>query len=349
MLGSRVHQAGMDAGERWTLLDVVGQPIYGWDSRGHRTRNTFDALRRPSDFFVRDADGGERLVGRTVYGESEPVPEARNLRGRIARILDAAGIVTHERYDFKGNLLASRRQFVKDYASPIDWEGAPEVESETFATTTTYDAQNRPVSVTTPDGSVLRPTFNEGSLLQAVDVELRGAATPTAFVSDIDYDARGRRTRIAYGNGIETTLEYDATTARLTRLVTSRGADRLQELAYTYDPAGHIVHVADDAQQTIYFANQVVAPHNDYTYDATYRLVGAEGREHIGQVSQPQSTWDDTFRVQLPHPGDGQRMRRYVERYEYDAVGNLLSLAHRAAQGDWTSRNSTHTTRMRTC
>ena len=29
-------------------------------------------------------------------------------------------------------------------------------------------------------------------------------------------------------------------------------------------------------------------------------------------------------------------MRRYVERYEYDALGNLLAIAHRAAQGDWT-------------
>ena len=29
-------------------------------------------------------------------------------------------------------------------------------------------------------------------------------------------------------------------------------------------------------------------------------------------------------------------MRRYLERYEYDAVGNLLSLAHQAAQGNWT-------------
>ena len=29
-------------------------------------------------------------------------------------------------------------------------------------------------------------------------------------------------------------------------------------------------------------------------------------------------------------------MRRYIERYEYDAVGNFLRLIHQAANGNWT-------------
>ena len=32
-----------------------------------------------------------------------------------------------------------------------------------------------------------------------------------------------------------------------------RGAEPLQDLRYTYDPAGNITHIRDDAQQTIYF------------------------------------------------------------------------------------------------
>ena len=36
MLGNRVHQASMEAGERWMLNDVTGKPIRAWDSRGHR-------------------------------------------------------------------------------------------------------------------------------------------------------------------------------------------------------------------------------------------------------------------------------------------------------------------------
>ena len=110
----------------------------------------------------------------------------------------------------------------------------------------------------------------------------------------------------------------------------------LQDLSYTYDPAGNITHIRDDAQQTIYFNNQVVTPDNDYTYDAIYRLIHADGREHIGQLSQPQTTWDDQFRVHLPQPGDGQAMRSYTEQYHYDAVGNFLQLIHQAANGNWT-------------
>lgn len=122
---------------------------------------------------------------------------------------------------------------------------------------------------------------------------------------------------------------------RLTHLHTLRGSERLQDLSYTYDPGGNITHIEDGAQQTIYFSNQVVTPSNDYSYDAIYRLITAEGREHIGQAAQPQTTWDDRFRVGLPHPNDGQAMRRYTERYEYDAVGNFLQLTHRATNGDW--------------
>ena len=105
---------------------------------------------------------------------------------------------------------------------------------------------------------------------------------------------------------------------------------------YTYDPAGNITHIRDDAQQTIYFNGQVVRPQCDYVYDAIYRLINATGREHIGQLAQPQTTWNDEFRVNLPQPGDGQAMRNYTEQYLYDAVGNFEKLIHQAANGNWT-------------
>lgn len=336
MLGTRVHQSGADAGERWTLLDVLGQPIYAWDSRGQRSRHTFDALRRPSEHFVSDQSNSERLVVRTEYGESLPAAEVSNLRGRIAQIFDGAGTVTNEEYDFKGNLLVSRRQFLEDYKSSIDWGANPVLESETFVTTKSYDAQNRTDSITTPDGSVYRPTYNVGGLLERIEIGLRGATTSTQFVSDVDYDAYGRRTHVHYGNGVAATFEYDPMSSRLNRLSTSRGSRLLQDLVYTDDPTGHIVHVADNAQQAIYFANQVVGAASSYSYDALYRLITAEGREHVGQLSQAQNSWDDAFRTRLPHPGDGQAMRRYVEHYDYDALGNILTTVHRAAQGNWT-------------
>ncbi len=80
----------------------------------------------------------------------------------------------------------------------------------------------------------------------------------------------------------------------------------------------------------------MVPPQCDYAYDAIYRLINATGREHIGQLAQPQTTWNDEFRVNLPQPGDGQAMRNYTEQYLYDAVGNFEKLIHQAANGNWT-------------
>jgi RHS repeat-associated protein len=275
-------------------------------------------------------------VNRTVYGESRPNPEAHNLRGQVVQHCDQAGVVTSEAYDFKGNLLTSQRQLVMEYKSTLNWSTVPALDPQVFTSHMTYDALNRPISVTSPDGSIYRPRFNEANLLERVDVHLRGATTSAPFVTNIDYDAKGQRTRIEYGNGVRTTYAYDPLTFRLTHLRTLRGADRLQDLGYTYDPVGNITHIHDDAQQTIYFHNQVVTPHADFTYDAIYRLLTAEGREHIGQVAQPETTWNDAFRVKLQHPQDGQAMRRYTERYDYDPVGNFLQLVHQAANGNRT-------------
>ena len=59
----------MEAGERWLLSDVTGQPVFAWNSRDQRLRTTYDALRRPVDSLLVDGGDGELLVGRTVYGE----------------------------------------------------------------------------------------------------------------------------------------------------------------------------------------------------------------------------------------------------------------------------------------
>ncbi|HKX27954.1 MAG TPA: SpvB/TcaC N-terminal domain-containing protein [Blastocatellia bacterium] len=340
MLGTRIHQASMEAGERWMLNDVTGQPIRAWDSRGHHFRTEYDTLRRPLLSFVQGADPQnpsiEILFGKLEYGEGQPNDIQLNMRGKPFRQYDSAGVMTTEAYDFKGNMLRSIRRLARNYRTIPDWATNPGLEQQTFTGSTTYDALNRPVSVTAPDQSIYRPTYNEANMLERVEVYLRGAQSATPFVTNIDYNAKGQRTLIDYGNSVKTSYAYDPLTFRLTRLQTLRGAERLQDLSYTYDPTGNITQIADGAQQTIFFNNQVVSPSNDYTYDAVYRLINAEGREHIGQASQPQVTWDDRFRVRLPHPNDGQAMRRYHEMYSYDPVGNFLQLIHEAVDGNWT-------------
>ena len=338
LLSSQIHSASMEAGERWILNDVTGSPIRAWNNLGHSFRTEHDGLRRPVHSFARGTNPNdpeaEILFEQTVYGETQG--EQANHRGRVFQVFDGAGVVTNEAYDFKGNLLQTSRQLLVDYRTAVDWALNPARENEVFTSRTSYDALNRVLTLTAPDNTRIRPAYNEAGLLERVEANLRGEDAVTVFIDNLDYDARGLRQRIEYGNGARTTYDYDPFTFRLTALSTIRGADALQDLAYTYDPIGNITDIRDHAQQTIYFNNQVVEPQAEYVYDAIYRLIEAGGREHIGQVAQPQSSWNDEFRVNLDHPHNGQAMRRYTERYEYDGVSNLLRLMHRATDGDWT-------------
>ncbi|HEU5032975.1 MAG TPA: SpvB/TcaC N-terminal domain-containing protein [Spirillospora sp.] len=354
MLGGRVHQASMDAGERWTLSDVAGKPVYTWDGRGHRLRTAYDLLRRPNATFVSAGAGPEALAGRVVYGEeSGPDPEAANLRAKVFQVFDQAGVVTSGPYDFKGNPLQSRRRLAADFTTDPDWSGDVPLDPAVYSTATRRDALNRTTELTTPDDSVVRLRYNEANLLDAVDVNLRGARQDdrpvwTSFVRNIDYDARGQRVLVEFGNGAATGYTYDPLTFRLVNLLTRRDAAafpddcprpppagspgcQVQNIRYTYDAAGNIVHSQDDAQQAVFFRNRRVEPSSEYTYDALSWLIESTGREHVGQaggVPVPHS-YNDALRVALPHPGDGQAMATYRERYVYDLAGNVAEVSHR--------------------
>jgi RHS repeat-associated protein len=212
--------------------------------------------------------------------------------------------------------------------------------------------------------SVIRPAYNEANLLDRIDANLRGTSAEgelvwTPFVTNIDYDSKGQRQRIDYGNGASTSYEYDPLTFRLTHMLTRRSSEpfpddcpqpaprgwpgcHVQNLHYTYDPVGNITRIRDDAQQTIYFRNQRVEPSGEYTYDPLYRLIEATGREHLGQIGGapvPHSP-SDTPRIGIDwSANDGNAMGRYTERYVYDAVGNILEMQHRGgdpARPGWT-------------
>jgi RHS repeat-associated protein len=353
MLGQQIHQASMEAGERWALLDVVGKPIYAWDSRDHTFRTKYDELHRPTDSLLSEGSAPARLIGHTVYGESRSTPEAKNQRGKAVQLFDQTGVVTSEDYDFKGNLLATHRQFAQEYKATLDWSGDVPLEpSDVFTSSSSFDALNRPTQQIAPDGSRIRHSFSEANLLQRVEANVRGDAAVTTLVSNIDHDSKGRRTLIEYGNDTQTTYTYDRETFRLTNLSTTRlgfptGQQVVQDLSYAYDPGGNITHIQDDAdiQNVVFFRNRRVEPSNDYIYDAVYRLIEASGREHLGlngggQILPPTtSSYNDVPRVGLLHPGDGNVVGTYTERYNYDPVGNFLQFIHRVtdpANPGWT-------------
>ena len=145
MLGSTIHNSSMEAGEQWFLNDVAGKSLYHWNSRGHRFHSTYDALQRPVDSLLDDGSGNELVVGRMQYGESEANPADKNLRGRLIRLFDQAGVVTSDDYDFKGNQLSTRRQFAQEYKLTLNWSEPVPLDAEVFVSETLFDAFNRPL------------------------------------------------------------------------------------------------------------------------------------------------------------------------------------------------------------
>ena len=396
MLGNRSHQLSMEAGARWMLNDVAGKPIRAWDSRGHSFVTKYDELRRSIEQTVRGttAESDPRtltrdiLVDKIEYGDGQANAEALNLRARIYRHSDSAGVATNaaqnpisnnlEAYDFKGNPLRSTRQLVSDYQAIPDWLQNPQLDAETFISSTRYDALNRPIQSIAPHSSlaraphpnkinIIQPVFNEANLLERVDVWLDRATEPPGTldststvdppsavgVSNIDYDAKGQRKSIDYKNGASTAYDYDPLTFRLTRLGTMRAANLnglasqlfqnngiVQDLNYTYDPAGNITEITDHALKTVFHNNEQVDPVCSYIYDAIYRLIEGKGREHIGQsallLNPPNGNYRDHPFAGATQLGDPQAVRNYTEQYVYDPVGNFDRMIHQAANGTWT-------------
>jgi hypothetical protein len=186
LLGHRIRQASMEAGERWMLNNVAGKPIRSWDSRGHTFRTEYDSLLRPLRSFVTGANATnpnqELLTDRLIYGEQHPNYGQRNLRGKLYLHLDQAGALASETYDFKGNLLGSSRRIVREYKQVANWSGVDAVlpaddtamfnaaileaaltvslEAETFSSRTIYDALNRPIQLIAPHSSLHGASWN---------------------------------------------------------------------------------------------------------------------------------------------------------------------------------------------
>ena len=353
MLGTPIHRSSMDAGERWILCDVNRHTVRTWDSRGFLRRMAYDVGRRPTGVYVTEG-GATRLAEQTVYGEVQG--EGANHRTRAYQVFDGAGIVTSVGYDFKGNLRESRRDLLPNYRDPVNWLLAPAANGGSFTSRTAFDALNRTVHAITPDGSVYRPSFNEGNLLGEVTVNMRGAAAMTPFVTNIDYDAKGQRTRVEYANGVLTGYDYDALTLRLTHLKSTRPLDAnggnselfqdktvVQDLQYTYDAVGNLTRVEDAALKTVFQDGEEITPAGSFTYDARYRLVIATGREHVTQTGfdfapANAANRDYPFVGHRANPNDLRSLRNYTEQYEHDAVGNFEIHRHVAKGGNWTRR-----------
>lgn len=356
MLGNRVYQKSMDAGQRWLLANILGNPLRTWDERNHEFQYFYDTLHRPTHSKVIGGDGNillDHVFERVFYGESlltgirtdtnrqnEAALQAQNVLGQVIQHYDTGGLMEMPEYDFKGQPKSTKRKLFSKYKEVVNWIPAnltSDLEAGDFIFTTETDALGRISQQIAPDGSVITPSYNEAGLLDGETVLHPGATTPVPYLKDIDYNEKGQRERIKYGNDVITKFYYDKETFRLKRLESKRGNnDPLQDLYYTFDAVGNMTHLEDKNIPTVFFNNQKITGTSEYTYDALYRLTEASGRENNQPLNfDSKDNWHDSAYAKDMNPSDTMAMRKYVQTYQYDAVGNILQMKHEADQNNW--------------
>ena len=351
LLGRPITTTSADGGAVTVLLDAGGAPRFEWHDGDVGLEIEVDALRRPVREWEWDtATPAKILRVRRVYGEAledatatPPVdPADTDLRGRLVRVYDAACADAFT-YDWKGNVTSTTRRFLADDEADVDWAGddpvaypydptvpddaatvadldaSAELDSETFTVSTTFDALDRVLTDTAPDGSVKSYTYDDGARFSGVGVD------STPFASGTVYNARGQREAVDYGNGVSTVLTYDAETFRLDTLTSTRTADSvgMQALSFSYDAVGNLLGIGDAVQKTVYFNNSVVSADQAFEHDALYRLTNAWGREKSarGRADWVEPDYGDA-------PDASETCQLYEQRYTYDEVGNLGEMRH---------------------
>lgn len=368
MLGNLVYQNSMDAGQRWMLNNILGKPVRKWDERNHEFQYFYDQAKRPTHSKVIGGDGTtslDHVFDKIIYGESllsgvrtdverlnEATLQARNILGQVIQHFDTAGVVDTANYDFKGQPIAMTRRLFRRYKEVANWVGDPTPHLEpgagfTFSTLT--DALGRISRQTAPDGSVITPSYNETGLFNGESVLHVDEMTPSVYIKNIDYNEKGLREKIIYGNDVSTKFYYDKETFRLKRLESNRlNGDKLQDWQYTYDPSGNVTHIEDRIAPIQFFRNSAIPALATYTYDALYRLVEATGRENSSALNYGTcDNWNDKPYMHSLNPSNPMAVRAYTQSYQYDSVGNILEMKHRADGGNWTRGYEYETTNNR--
>ncbi len=345
----------MDGGNDRVLNNVMGSPIYTWDARGTKVTNTYDTLQRLlSRYVYNSALSVDGYVEYLTYGEGITDAALYNLRGRLYRHYDQAGRVVISQYSFKGEPKITTRTLIDEYKYEVSWPSSISsrdalLESDTYTITTITDALGRVKQQTNADGSISKPEYHLSGRLNKVTTKLKGATSYTEQVSSITYNPKGQRIRITYGNGTRTDYTYEETTHRLKTLVTTRTSDSkvLQNISYTYDPAGNITIVNDASIPAVFSNNQAVEAKQKFTYDALYRLITAEGREHTSLNNPDYYKDTNAFKqsafISITDPNDDNRLANYTRYYTYDKAGNMLTVQHVAANS---ARSFTRTIRV---
>ncbi|HVR37047.1 MAG TPA: hypothetical protein VMS21_14480, partial [Methylomirabilota bacterium] len=131
------------------------------------------------------------------------IATARNTRGMLTAVWDLSG-EEHTSYDARGRV----EWVVKRIPDPVFWTHRAMSISPSwlvsYRTAFEYDSMDRSTRLTYPDLDQITYEYNERGVLKRIPGGPNGN-----LLSDLAYLPSGQRTRVAYGNGVRTTYNYD--------------------------------------------------------------------------------------------------------------------------------------------
>lgn len=264
-LGNQLQEVSPDRGTITSTYDAAGNVTAQTNARGVTASYAHDALGR---LRAVDYPGTAEDVTFTY----DVGPSCVFGIGRLCAVVDGSGTTAYA-YDPFGNITQQTHT-----ESGVN-----------YVTTYTYDAGDRLVSMTYPDGRVVSYTRDAIGRIMGISATVNG--TSTVLVSNRAYSADGLMTSQALGNRLTETRSYDLQ-GRLTQQ--SVGSETR---TYQYDANGNLTFKA------------AFTGSGAYTYDALDRLT----QENLTSLS-------NTF----TYDANGNRLTDSAQSYSYGTATNRL-------------------------
>lgn len=337
--GNVLRTDSVDAGTDMVLFDIANRPLLTLSATYLNRTLEYEGIGSPGRLLriTEQAKGAiAGITDRFIWAGNTQSEKARNLTGQLARHYHCSGLDQTHSIALTGQPSQVSRQLLQD-GIDVDWQGADEtvlkdmLDARVYTSRSTVDASGADLTSTDAFGNVQRLAYDIAGQLKRSWLTLEGREEQV-IVASVTYSALGKKLREEQGNGVVTTYSYDEMSQRLIGIRTERepghvrGARKLQDLRYDYDPVGNVLLVHNDAQATRFWRNQKIVPQNTYVYDSLNQLTESTGRQ-MASLGQQSSQLPSPL---IPPPVDDSAFTLYTRTFSYDRGGNLKQIRHSA-------------------
>lgn len=316
--GKPINSIGPLGDSSFVTYDHAGNFTSATSPMGSMTNFVFLSDESPSS--LTDPDGNTLAFGYDAMfnllskanASGDQVKYTYDSNGRPLSRTNRRGATTAFTYGANGAL--SSKTYSNGTQVSFGYDNDNNLQTVTTAsgvTTYRYDSADRMTSVTYPDATSIRYTYNAlGQCISMTD--------STGFVTNYQYDQAGRLSGLTNGSGATiASYTYNANGRLLTKTLGNGTSTSL-----SYDAAGDLLSVIN------YSATRSIISEYDYTFDA-------EGHP----VTQTAPTGSSTYTYDLDGQLTGVTAPSKTVQYTYDASGNRTSVTTNGSAATYLPNN----------